>query len=57
MITCKTWMVTVERSGKLMRIPIEAPTRKLAVLNYRHDVNMCDVILNVTVSRKKLLTS
>jgi hypothetical protein len=46
-------MVTVERNGRLMRIPIEAPTRKLAVLNYRHDVNMCDVILNVTVKRKK----
>ena len=50
--TCKTWMVTVERNGKLMRVPIDAPTRKLAVLNYRCDVSLRDVILSVSVKRK-----
>ena len=50
--TCKTWMVTVERNGKLLSVPIEAPTRKLAVLNYRYEVSLSDVILSVSVKRK-----
>jgi hypothetical protein len=48
----KTWMLTVERNGKLMSVPIEAPTRKLAVLNYRCDVSLRDVILTVGLKRK-----
>ena len=51
MITCKTWIVTVERDGLLLRVPIEAPTRKLAVLNYRCDVSLRDVILSVGLKR------
>ena len=51
MITCKTWIVTVERDGKLLRVPIEAPTRKLAVLNYRCEVSLRDAILSVGLKR------
>jgi hypothetical protein len=47
----KTWILTVERDGKLVRVPIEAPTRKLAILNYRCGVSLRDEIL--TVSLKK----
>ena len=47
----KTWYVTVERQGRIVRVQIDAPTRRLAVLNYRHEVSYADVILTVGLKR------
>ena len=48
----KTWLLTVERGGKLITVMIEAPNKRLAVLNYRLDVSLTDGILSV--SRKSV---
>jgi hypothetical protein len=52
MVKVKTWNMTVERDGKICRLQIYAPNKRLAVLNYRHDVSYRDVILKISVSRK-----
>jgi hypothetical protein len=50
----KLWLLTVERCGKIHRVGVYAPTRLLAVLNYRSDVSYSDVILSVGVKRNKV---
>lgn len=51
MVKVKTWWLTVERAGQLMRVKILAPTKRLAVLNYRCEVSYADVILKVGLER------
>ena len=47
----KTWVLTVECDGKLCRVEVDAPTRRLAVLTYRMDVSFADVILSVSLKK------
>jgi len=55
----KTWVLTVERDGKLCRVVVEALTKRLAVVNYRRDHRnvgrirheKSDVILSVTARK------
>lgn len=44
--TVKNWIVTAEVGGRIGRYTILAPTRRLAVLNFRHEVGY-GVILSV----------
>lgn len=46
----KNWIVTAEVDGRIGRYTILAPSRRLAVLNFRHEVGY-GVILSVGVKR------
>ena len=47
----KTWVVTVE-CGIIKRVLIEAPTKRLAILNYRHEtMDYRGVILSVGLKK------
>jgi hypothetical protein len=48
--TVKTWLVTAEVDGRIGRYTVLAPTRRLAVLNFRHEIGY-GVILSVGVKR------
>ena len=48
--TVKNWIVTAEVDGRIGRYIILAPTRRLAVLNFRHEFGY-GVILSVGIRR------
>ena len=47
----KTWIVRAKRKGEMLCVPVEAPTRKLALQKHLCGIGWRDEVIDVSVKR------